>query len=238
MKELLKAGADRNKAMESGGTPLCVAAQKGHDECVELLLEHGANKDAATGTGATPLYKAAQQGHVGIVKALLQKGYYGKNYSSLTIALGLGKASENRQAGGEEVTDPKQAMTRRERSSSGVFSLSKSTVLRILGFLSLSGKGADTEKADADLGCTPLIIASIKDHADIVSLLLEAGANADMKKNDGATALICAAGKGHLGSVRLLINAGADRKIQDSRGKTALARAQHEGHSQIVSFLK
>ena len=85
--------------VKNGITPLCIAAQKGHEHIVQILLEQGKpNVDLANEVilliffffsffftfsffyffhvkdGITPLYVAAQNGHEQIVQILLEKG--------------------------------------------------------------------------------------------------------------------------------------------------------------------
>ena len=65
---LLKACADKEKAMHTGATLLHFAALMGHS------LEVGADKEKATNDGATPLHFAAQQGYQAIAQCLLEAG--------------------------------------------------------------------------------------------------------------------------------------------------------------------
>ena len=80
--------------------------------------------------------------------------------------------------------------------------------------------------ADADLanvcGNTALIRASCKGHAEMVRLLLEAGAGKDRQERRlGCTALIEASAKGHVDIARLLLEHGADPDMLDNYGQTA-----------------
>ena len=51
-----------------------IAAQKGQEKCVELLLGAGAKVDQARNDGATPLFMAAQKGQEKCVELLLGAG--------------------------------------------------------------------------------------------------------------------------------------------------------------------
>jgi hypothetical protein len=61
---LLESGADaRTAAAETGYAPLHVAALRGWDELVEVLLAHGADPGQRDAAGRTPLDRARQNGH-------------------------------------------------------------------------------------------------------------------------------------------------------------------------------
>jgi ankyrin repeat protein len=65
---LAEVGADKDRAENSGATPLYVAAYSGHLDVVRHLVEVGADKDHPQNSGETPLYIAAQNGHVDVVR--------------------------------------------------------------------------------------------------------------------------------------------------------------------------
>ena len=51
-----------------------MAASRGHEAVVRLLLEAGADKEAKNNGGWTPLIIAAMNGHEAIVRLLLEAG--------------------------------------------------------------------------------------------------------------------------------------------------------------------
>lgn len=70
---LLKAGADPCKCTDTGWSPLSIAAYKGHDDVVKLLLEEGAPTEEADPT-LSALLQAATKGLPDTVELLLKHG--------------------------------------------------------------------------------------------------------------------------------------------------------------------
>ncbi|XP_054852512.1 ankyrin repeat and SOCS box protein 12 [Eublepharis macularius] len=56
------------------GTPLRLAASKGHVRCLKVLLAHGAEVDSLDVKAQTPLFTAVSNGHLDCVRALLEAG--------------------------------------------------------------------------------------------------------------------------------------------------------------------
>ena len=122
--------------------------------------------------------------------------------------------------------------------------------------------GADINTKDPMFKGTPLMWASSGDHADIVTLLLEKGADikgalfrtgnkieivrllldkgADVneRQNNGTTPLVYASEKGYAEIVRLLLDRGADINSKIWDGGTALSTARKYGHPDIVLMLQ
>jgi hypothetical protein len=79
-------GADVEKAMWDGVTPLFIAAQKGNLAIVRCLVkELGADVNKARSDGATPLMNAARFEHEDVVTFLIK---YGANVKHSTDAYG------------------------------------------------------------------------------------------------------------------------------------------------------
>ena len=74
---------------------------------------------------------------------------------------------------------------------------------------------------DAD-GHSALIESSSRGYLEQVQLLLDKGADVNIRDKDGNTALIHASSKGHLAIVKLLIEKVADINAKNNDGKTAL----------------
>ena len=62
------------EACLDGWTPLIVAARKGYDAVVRVLLDHGASIDLANTSGRTSLYIACLMDHAVVVRVLLDHG--------------------------------------------------------------------------------------------------------------------------------------------------------------------
>ena len=70
---LLRAGADPCKCTDTGWSPLSIAAYKGHDDVVKLLLDEGAPTEEADPT-LSALLQAATKGLPDTVELLLRYG--------------------------------------------------------------------------------------------------------------------------------------------------------------------
>ncbi|MCX4908867.1 ankyrin repeat domain-containing protein [Streptomyces sp. NBC_00878] len=79
--------------------------------------------------------------------------------------------------------------------------------------------GAQAEAANAE-GTTPLYAASVQGAADVVRLLLAAGASPDTESGHGSegTPLCAAACWGHTDTVRELLAHGADPNLREDHG--------------------
>ena len=66
----MEAGADIDKAMYNGCTPLHVASQQSHVEVVRALLDGGADATLARNDGWSPLMIAKERNYRGIVALL------------------------------------------------------------------------------------------------------------------------------------------------------------------------
>ena len=74
-------------------------------------------------------------------------------------------------------------------------------------------------------------------HLDVARLLLNAGADADVKNRKGDTPLLFAAREGLSEAVRLLLTADADKDMKDASGRTALGVASCQKHFLVMRLL-
>ena len=90
----------------------------------------------------------------------------------------------------------------------------------------LMDNGADINKVSRDRGNTPVMDAAAKGNAEILTRLIAAGANLDIKSKSGQTALVLAVGRQAEDTALALIDSGADIDIEDDLGMTAKKYAE------------
>lgn len=85
---------------------------------------------------------------------------------------------------------------------------------------------------------TQLLTAANEGKSEVVSHLLEKGADINTTDENGRTPLINASFKGDSETVKTLLDHGADTTVKDKSGSTALTLAKLKGDSQIVKMLE
>ena len=86
-------------------------------------------------------------------------------------------------------------------------------------------------------GSTALMYAIVLERFDIAQLLLENGADVDIREENGQTMLINVASQGHVDRAKMLLEYGANVDHQSKNGSTALIGAAFNGHIEIVKLL-
>lgn len=81
------------------------------------------------------------------------------------------------------------------------------------------------------------MLAADGGHAECTKLILDAGADKDLKNDDGFTALMKTCQKGHSECAKLLLDKGARHDIKNASGWTALLNAAEKGQTECVKAL-
>jgi ankyrin repeat protein len=97
--------------------------------------------------------------------------------------------------------------------------------------------GANPNAVTREGGVTPLSLACVNGDADLIGILLKAGANANAPLTDGTTPLMAAASSGSVAAVRVLLEAGAAIYAKESHGQTALMFAAARNRAEVIRFL-
>lgn len=180
------------------------AARQGSEGAIRLLLSRGAAVDAPSGhllpgsnrfdPGATPLLIACESGRAEAATCLLEAG---------------ADVAACRHPGGETALHAAAAFGQEALASE------------------LIEAGADVDACcrsqsyDDQLGHhaigSPLHLAALNNRAEIVSLLLKAGAQRDLAGPDGRQALHYAAARGAVAALEVLLAAGADPDAGEHR---------------------
>lgn len=93
------------------------------------------------------------------------------------------------------------------------------------------------EAAENPMKVMPIHSAAAGHHLDIVKLLLENGADANVQQQGGFTALHAAAMNGDESMVEALLKAGANPRLPADDGKTAADMAREKGHESVAVLL-
>jgi serine/threonine-protein phosphatase 6 regulatory ankyrin repeat subunit B len=242
--DILRLILDRNVNPDlqdnSGWTALMWAVRRGQRKAAQVLLQREVNPNLPDNKDCrTPLMYAASQGDISLVKLLLSGGAditatdkHGQTAYRLASFAGHADIMKMLETRGAYVksSDLQKDLTRSARI--GNISMVKQLI----------AQGVDVNaKMEEDM--TPLMWAARNGHADVVTLLLEHGAQVDTRDRLGRQAVHLCIGMSHIqekGSAettKALLDGGANVESKDQYGRSLLMLASSKGDLPAVKVL-
>jgi serine/threonine-protein phosphatase 6 regulatory ankyrin repeat subunit B len=225
----------------TGITPLASAAWHGNIKIMGRLIERGAGIDdvpwglseqridassvplrernllRAVADGDTALLMSIRRGDIDAVWALLDKG------ADIRLPNRDGESPGLAVARTGDVDIMRALLTKGLDPNANEPSLERGYMIT-----SLVSKGAPP----------PLLVEAVRSgHAELSALLLDAGADPNMRDGRGGSPLYWAAATGQAAVVELLLARGADIHLATRSGETPLVVAAQNGHERVVQAL-
>lgn len=188
---LLKAGADPNALDSKEQSAFHHAATVGHEQNVCALLAAGADATLADWNGRTPLMRAAGEGRLTVVKCIISlvpenievRDANGMSALSWAVSHGHAAVVNALLESGAQVDTP--AWAEIPLLTKAVCLDSRPIVMMLLN------AGVNINLRDEQNGRTALHMATQFRHIRMFTLLLENGADPDLRDDDGRTAIDC-----------------------------------------------
>lgn len=233
--DLLKKGADAN-ARENDRSILGWASQSYDNGVVEALLAAKADPNNYDGVGHTPLMRAIETQQVknveSLIKAKANVNLKTKDGSKTVLMMAVdSRKPEIVKAVIDAGADVKAVTAEGESPVLMAAQEGSSDSMEIIKILGAAKASMDT----ANAAYTPLSYAVNQGNAELVKVLLAAGANPNAKDKMGRTPLMQALDSKEV--FDLLVAAKADANITDERGDTVLMRAIEYGTPELIESI-
>ncbi len=238
VKSLLKQGADINTVYEIGNTVLMNTISMNQLEVAKFLINEGADLSIKNNHNLTPLMLASRKGNLEIVKLLVKAGAdvhakdeYGQTALTLSAGYGHKEVATFLIKSGADIKDDSAY----KALQSAVFSKDTEYVKLLVD------AGVNINIVPDDESSTPLMWASGEGSFYIVKVLVEGGADVNLKNKYGYTALIVGSSSiegidENMDVIRYLVKQGADIHALSNDNVTALMFASQSGNLAAVSF--
>ncbi|PCH55756.1 MAG: hypothetical protein COC15_04025 [Legionellales bacterium] len=206
---LLKAGAKVNAQDEEGRTALMMASYQGHAAVVKLLLNNGANVYLENNSGATALTIAQLTGKENITMLLLGAADKNKNQEvEVKISQEQSKTNQKKLLLTTPVSKQDQLIN----------AVKQKNIIKVRDLLK---QKVAVNYVDA-YGNTALILAVKNSDKATVKLLLDAGANPELKPIGGKTALTLSQEAFNMDIILMLTGAVGNKNISLGRPKNSM----------------
>jgi ankyrin repeat protein len=203
---LVRRGAAVNRASRSGFTPLFFALKSSNPAAVLAILQLGGNPDHVANDGTSAVQLAVYQKQFDFVATQVEQGAsltaYDRNGNQLLHAAALANRPElvrlllGKGADPNALTGPSLVQYRYEVNfTSAPFSMPARP---------------------------PLLLAAQSGAAEVMALLLDAGADAGFRDEEGTNVVLAAATSGKLGALELALGISPDANTSTRSGQTAL----------------
>ena len=235
---LLNHKANVNAKTDSGDTPLTLAAIYGHDNVVQILLSDSqCLVDAKGHDGYTALQYSCVYGLVDIAKTLVNhKANVNVKTDSGDTPLTLAARHEHDTVVHALLSDSQCLVD--AKGQDGYTALQYSCRCGHVDIARTLLNHKANVNAKTDSGDTPLTLAAIYGHDNVVQILLsDSQCLVDAKGHDGYTALHYSCGSGNVGVVKALVKNKANVNVKTNSGDTPLHVAAQYSHFQITMAL-
>ncbi|XP_059387767.1 poly [ADP-ribose] polymerase tankyrase-2-like isoform X3 [Carassius carassius] len=226
---LLRKGANVNEKNKDFLTPLHLAAEKSHNDIIEVLVKHEAKVDAVDHLGQTALHRAAHLGHLQTCRLLLSAGCD----PLITSLQGFSPS----QLANESIQEILQegACTGNSDTDRQLLEAAKSGDLEVVKKL-CTLQNVNCRDAEGRQS-TPLHFAAGYNCVAVVEYLLQHRADVHAKDKGGLVPLHNACSYGHYEVAELLVLHGALVNVADLWKFTPLHEAAAKGKYEICKLL-